>query len=589
MSSPSVADEQPQSSEVAVPVPAAAATATPSTSSFPYRITIVAPDALRDVLTRSVGLVRWQDYADMTPELFDQLARDAIGEARDAAATEGYFSAAIDITVDRTPHPAAVTLQVVEGEPTRIASVDIGLDGPATENAAGIEAIAEIRRQWLLPQGAIFRQRLWDSAKERAVATLAASPFASAHLASSEAAIDPDARRADLKVAIDSGPPFFFGGLAITGLSNYDLSLVRNFSTLTRGEPYSLRSVQEYVRRLTNTGYFASVQAAIDPDPATAAEATVKVGVIEAPPKRIEAGIGYSTDTQFRANLTYRDVNIDGHALRFSAEARYESLAQVGSLRFDWPPDDTRWANAVLAQVERTDLNDLITKTATIGFRRTSIEERNQWQFGIGGIYDQQFPLGASEVISHALYIDAQRAWRRTDDLLSPTRGWMAVLAVGAGIPGVSSLGFGRVVGHVQGWLPLGDSNELTARAEGGAVIASTRIGVPSTLLFRTGGETSVRGYKFDSLGVQDGQATVPGRYYAVGSVEVTHWINDFWGLATFIDAGNAVDSLADFRFALGYGVGARVRTPIGPFRIDIAYGQDARQVRVQFSIGISF
>jgi len=359
----------------------------------------------------------------MTPELFDQLARDAIGEARDAAATEGYFSAAIDITVDRTPHPAAVTLQVVEGEPTRIASVDIGLDGPATENAAGIEAIAEIRRQWLLPQGAIFRQRLWDSAKERAVATLAASPFASAHLASSEAAIDPDARRADLKVAIDSGPPFFFGGLAITGLSNYDLSLVRNFSTLTRGEPYSLRSVQEYVRRLTNTGYFASVQAAIDPDPATAAEATVKVGVIEAPPKRIEAGIGYSTDTQFRANLTYRDVNIDGHALRFSAEARYESLAQVGSLRFDWPPDDTRWANAVLAQVERTDLNDLITKTATIGFRRTSIEERNQWQFGIGGIYDQQFPLGASEVISHALYIDAQRAWRRTDDLLSPTRG----------------------------------------------------------------------------------------------------------------------------------------------------------------------
>jgi translocation and assembly module TamA len=49
------------------------------------------------------------------------------------------------------------------------------------------------------------------------------------------------------------------------------------------------------------------------------------------------------------------------------------------------------------------------------------------------------------------------------------------------------------------------------------------------------------------------------------------------------------VDSLADFRFALGYGVGARVRTPIGPFRFDVAYGQDARQVRVQFSIGISF
>jgi translocation and assembly module TamA len=35
--------------------------------------------------------------------------------------------------------------------------------------------------------------------------------------------------------------------------------------------------------------------------------------------------------------------------------------------------------------------------------------------------------------------------------------------------------------------------------------------------------------------------------------------------------------------------VGGRLRTPIGPFRIDVAYGQDAKSVRVHFSVGLSF
>jgi len=85
------------------------------------------------------------------------------------------------------------------------------------------------------------------------------------------------------------------------------------------------------------------------------------------------------------------------------------------------------------------------------------------------------------------------------------------------------------------------------------------------------------------------GQAIVGGRYYTAGSVEVTRWFGESWGLATFVDAGNATDSLHDVNLALGYGVGARVRTPIGPFRVDVAYGQQSSSVRVHFSVGLSF
>ena len=98
-----------------------------------------------------------------------------------------------------------------------------------------------------------------------------------------------------------------------------------------------------------------------------------------------------------------------------------------------------------------------------------------------------------------------------------------------------------------------------------------------------------MRGYAFDSLGVPLDNATVGGRYYFVGSTEVTRWFGESWGIATFVDAGNAFDSPHDVDVALGYGVGLRVRTPIGPFRIDLAYGQQSHSVRLHFSVGLSF
>jgi len=120
-------------------------------------------------------------------------------------------------------------------------------------------------------------------------------------------------------------------------------------------------------------------------------------------------------------------------------------------------------------------------------------------------------------------------------------------------------------------------------------VIAASRDGIPSTLLFRTGGDQSVRGYAYQSLGVQQGDAVLPGRYYGLASVEATHWIREALGIAAFVDAGDAFDDHSSRRVAIGYGVGGRVRTPIGPFRLDVAYGQLTRQVRIHFSVGLAF
>jgi translocation and assembly module TamA len=165
----------------------------------------------------------------------------------------------------------------------------------------------------------------------------------------------------------------------------------------------------------------------------------------------------------------------------------------------------------------------------------------------------------------------------------------MANVQLGYGIPGVSTEQFGRTIGRIVGWWPLTRDNQLVARLDAGAVIAQSRVGIPSNFLFRTGGDTTIRGYAFESIGVQQADAVVGGRYYWVGSIEAVHWINQTWGVAAFVDAGNAKDKLSELTPEYGYGIGARLRTPIGPFRLDVAYGAQAKSVRLHFSVGLTF
>ena len=348
-----------------------------------YKVVVVAPSELKPLVENAVDLVRWQSYEDMTELLFDRLAREAIEQAREAAAADGYFSANAEIAVDRTTDPATVTLTIVPGTPTRIADVRVTVVGPAaTDIPAGAEAIAEVRREWLLPEGDVFRQSQWTAAKAKAVTTIAASRYAAAKLTSSEALIDPDAYKADLSVEIDSGPAFRFGPLEITGLSKYDSDLVRNFSPIHEGDPYSAPELEQFVRRLNASGYFASVHATIDPDPAHADSAPVRVSVIEGPTKKLEFGVGYSTDTEFRGNLSYSDVNVNDRGLQMYIDMRFEEKIQNASLRFVSRPDDSGWLNTYNALVERTDIENLVTKTASAGVRRQTVDEVNRWAYG---------------------------------------------------------------------------------------------------------------------------------------------------------------------------------------------------------------
>jgi translocation and assembly module TamA len=566
------------------------ATRGPASDAIRYRLVVEGPNPPANAIRAGLDLARWQTDEEMTPELLELLAREGSLQAREIAAVEGFYDAKIEVTIDRKATPYIVTVRVDPGAPVRVSDIRVEVSGPAMNDVPlGTTAIKEARDGWSLRLGEVFRQAEWIDAKEQAVRTLRRSPYAAARLARSEARVHPDRRAAELDVEIDSGPRFSLGPLDIRGLKRYPPSLVENFNILKRGEPYTEAAMDAYVRRLAASGYFASVQASIDAESANPGDATVHLAVIEGPTHRFEGALSYSTDTQFGARASYTNVNIDGRALQMRIDGRFEVKQQLAKVAFTWPPTASKWLDSISVGAQRTDFQNDEETTAGIDFQRRGVDERAHPLYRAALLYDKQVPAGAPSSSAYATFVEAGYVLRRVDDLLSPTRGFMADVRVGGGIPGLSTEGFGRVVAQTAAWYPIDRMTQLAFRAEAGAVLASSRDGVPSVLRFRTGGDTTVRGYEYQSLGVRLGDAIVGGRYYAIASAEVIRWIDETWGVAAFVDAGNAVDSFHDFDVAFGYGLGARLRTPIGPFRLDVAYGEQTREWRIHFSVGLTF
>jgi translocation and assembly module TamA len=184
---------------------------------------------------------------------------------------------------------------------------------------------------------------------------------------------------------------------------------------------------------------------------------------------------------------------------------------------------------------------------------------------------------------------------RYFDTMPTPNSGFGLGVELGGGVTlGTDRSPFQRTVLRWLGVRPL-SRGRLQLRAEAGAVLARASAQLPATQLFRTGGDTTVRGYGFRDIGVKLANGEVgPGRYLAVGSVEWQRPIrrggvdSDYDSLL-FIDAGAVANKASELRAVVGIGTGVRWRSPIGPVQAAIAYGVQPRKLRLHFSVGFQF
>jgi len=568
---------------------AAALAATPAWAKLDYRVEIEAPRELKTTLEKGLNIVRWRLDPEMDEDRLKRLVEEAVRESREAAATDGYFSARVQAEVDSSGEPWVVHLKIEPGERTRVADVDIRVSGPAANDGEARPYIQRARQGWSLRPGQPFRQSEWEAAKRQAVREISAWRYAAASVASSEARIDPATASAHLTLEIASGPPFRFGELHVSGTKRYSDKVVENLAPLHPGDVYDRDKVVLYQRRLLESGYFASVQAEIDQQPAVAEAAPFRVAVIEAPKHHVEWGIGYNTDVGPRLEARYTNQDVLSSAWRFGSVLNLDQKIQNLQLDLNTPPRAGGICNNIFTRARKQDIQNERTRELAVGISHNYGASAAPSAYIVSAHAEDRNISGIISDTSYAVYFGARKSFRRTDALISPREGYFISGEVGGSPNALASQPFLRAIANASLFLPLGRADDLLLRGQAGAVRSQAREGIPSTFLFRTGGDQTVRGYAFESIGVPEAGAIVGGRRLIVGSVELTHWVGDNWGVAAFFDAGNAWDSGIRTDIATGYGAGVRFRTPIGPIRADLAYGARESDWRLHFSVGYGF
>jgi translocation and assembly module TamA len=336
----------------------------------------------------------------------------------------------------------------------------------------------------------------------------------------------------------------------------------------------------------------------IERDPMKPDLVPVKITVTERPQGEVGVALGYGTDDGARAEIAYRYRNLFDRGFDLQSSARVAQEQQIGYVDVYLPPG--LWATRRRGDIPFTDSFGVLAEHNTIqnlaysrfaaaGYRHWKLE-RYEFRAGLSYQIERSYPEGAEPRVTRALAPIMAITWRTVDNLYDPRRGGVLNVQLAAGSESLaSSEDFLKLYGQYQMWIPLSANDQILLRTEIGRTFAQTRDSLPEDFLFRAGGSRSNRGYAFQSLGVQEGNAVVGGRFLATGTAEYVHWLNEKWGGALFADVGEASDTPKQWEALRSYGVGARYKTPAGPLALDLAWAERDRKFRLAFSVTVAF
>jgi translocation and assembly module TamA len=371
---------------------------------------------------------------------------------------------------------------------------------------------------------------------------------------------------------------------------------VRNLAGFDPGAPAAEATLLDFQDRLLRTGLYDQATVALDTDNADPAGTPVIVRLKEAPVRAATFGVGISANTGPRVSVEHT------HRRFFGERATLRHKLEVGRLRQAWEGELSSHAqpdlyrNLVGGTVERLVARDDGDVVRSMRARIARVQETTQRERST--FFELERADRKTALVNTAIVAASGNfhgTWRKVDNVLLPTEGWSITLHTGAGYARSNHADngpYGRVLGRVGLWRPLPAGFYGQVRFEAAQVIARDSVALPETQLFRAGGDDSVRGYGFRSLGpIVDG-SVAGGRVMTTASVEVARPVSaalpSVWW-AVFADAGQAAQRWGELDPVWGAGVGVRWRSPVGPLRVDWAWGDATRKTRLHLSVGVVF
>lgn len=532
----------------------------------------------------ALDLVRHGAREDLSEAAIRRLQARARSQIREAMRPFGYYRPRIEHQLVQREDRWVASFDIEPGEPVLVADIDVRISGEGSAESRLLEIVAQSPIQ----KNRRLRHQEFDRLRNNLQATAAVLGYFEARFEDRRLEVNPSEHAARVVLHLQTGPRYRFGTVDVEQ-EILDAGLLQRIVTIREGEPYDGHRLLQAQYRLTDSLYFASVIVETGAPDAESRSVPVRIETSPTRRQRIRMGVGYATDTRLRGSLgiDWRRLNEAGHSagteLRLS-----ETLSEISG-RYRIPIGDPLNERLMFrGGLTSEDLGDIESRRTNLGVSHVTVRGGGWQRTLFTDLLDERTRLPDEPELRDTLVIPGVGMEKLiADDILFPMKGYRLRGEV---------RGSHQLLGARNDFLRLDfEANRVDSIGEKWRFFTRSRIGIgiveefatlPASLRFFAGGDQSVRGYSFNSMGPTDEAGNViGGRHLLFGSLEVERQV---WGrvaLAGFVDAGNALDSFSDDLEA-SVGLGVNVRTPIGTVRISVARSvTESRSLRLHLTI----
>lgn len=540
---------------------------------------------LRDNVLAFLDIAR-DDLDDPDPPQVRRMHERAPAQIRRSLEPFGHYQPQIRSELARSDGDWVATYEVDPGPQVQLERVVIEIDGMAADDPVFSEAVANAP----LNEGAPLKHSDYEDTKVQLMEMAARRGYLDARWTENVLRVRPERGTAEAVLRLASGPRYRFGEITFDDAALSE-EFLRRYLQFQDGDPYQGDQLLELQYALDDSGYFRSVEVVPQRGRARDGRIPVHVQLAMRPQHRYTFGIGYGTDTGARISVGREDrwVNSSGHMFR--TEVQIAEIRNRLSAQYTIPLSEPwRERLELVAAAGEEDIGDGRSRQRQVGARYVTTNDG--WQRTLALDVERSTDTVSGESTTRDLVMPRLSLVRsRFNDPIYATRGYRISGDLNGGTTTFGShVSFLRL--HLDGYYVRGlwSGSRVLLRGELGRTQIDDVDDLPLSQRFFAGGDQSVRGFSYQSLAPRNDEGdVVGGRYLGIASVELEQLVRGNWGVAAFVDHGNAMNDL-DLNLRTAAGIGLRYRSPVGILRLDVAKAIDGDEgPRLHLSLGVDF
>ena len=523
---------------------------------------------------------------DTSPRRLKRFIESIPANADKALQSEGYYNALYDIEKKGVGDSTTVLIRVTPGQPVRINALTVDIENDARED----NLFMTVTKRLPISSGQVFTHANYENSKTLLINTALDRGYFDFQFVKSEVRISRKNSTAAIILVADSGFRYTFAGVEFK--SDYFADdFLRRYIPFQQGDYYESKTLANVTRQMQNSGFFNKVKVLPKRGIEYGKQVPIVVEVERKQKNYIGIGLGFATDTEWRTKLTWSKpvVNKSGHS--FDSALGVSKVEQDLTFQYRIPRVSNPLYNywSIEYGIKNFIDDDIPSLLNTVNLRRVKRNKRG-WTESLFIRWERERYEKAGERDQTDLLLPGiSFSKNKSQGQPFPTRGYNANFQFLYGSKDLlSDIDLYKGVASYKYLRSFADRNTLIFSVQYG-VISSNNFGrVPISQLFFAGGDRSIRGFDYRSVSPRNsaGLAT-GGRFLEVGSLEYNHRVRERWAGALFVDAGRAYNNI-DEPYSVGAGFGVRWFSPVGPFRVDLAWdvSEDDPGVTVHLSIG---